>query len=77
MNITKEGKKILSNFLKFFSAFFTNFNFGQIYLQMKGRTLPTPSSLQDFHKRKGTCKPPRTRAVAMNDEKITGHSFTQ
>lgn len=76
MNITKEGKKILSNFLNSFSAFLTNFNFGQIYLQIKERTLPTHSSLQDFHKRKGTYKPLRTRAVTMHDD-ITSHSFTQ
>lgn len=43
MSVTEEGKKCQIFLCKSFSALLTNFNFGQTYLQIKGRTSLQPT----------------------------------
>lgn len=61
MNITRDEKKIVLNLLvKSFSVLLTNFNLVRLICKLKGEPV---LSVHDFHKRKSTCKSPRTRVA--------------
>lgn len=60
MNITRDEKKIVLNlFVKSFSVL-TNFSLVRLICKLKREPV---FSVHDFHKRKSTCKSPRTRVA--------------